>query len=151
MQDDTTPWLDQEQQDIWRSWLRATDRITSHLDAGLRTFGLDLAEYEILVTLSEVDNRRMRMSDLAGAARQSRSRLTHTIARMERKGLVARETCAADGRGVWATLTEEGFTRLLEVAPHHVTDVRHVFVDAVGPEDFTALGRAMSKVLAVAD
>ncbi len=143
--------MDHEQQDIWRNWLRATDHISSHLDAGLREFGMDLSEYEILVTLSEIENRRMRMSDLAGAVRQSRSRLTHTITRMERKSVVARETCSDDGRGVWAALTDDGYAKLVQVAPHHVAAVRHVFIDAVGPEDFTTLGRAMTKVLAVAD
>ena len=151
MPENVTRWLDNEQQNIWRNWLSATDRITSHLDAELHQFGLDLAEYEILVNLSEVPTRRMRMSDLAGAVRQSRSRLTHTIARMEKKALVARETCSADGRGVWAELTDNGFAVLERVAPHHVEVVRHIFIDAVGPEDFAAIGRAMTKVLAVAD
>lgn len=151
MVENAPQWLDHEQQDNWRNWLRATDRITSHLDSELRQFDLDLAEYEILVTLSEVPNRRMRMSDLAGAVRQSRSRLTHTVARMEKKALVARETCTADGRGVWAALTGDGYATLERVAPHHVAEVRRIFIDAVGPEDFTAVGRAMTKVLAVAD
>lgn len=151
MPENAEVWLDPEQQDIWRNWLRATDEITSHLDTDLRRFGLDLAEYEILVTLSEGPDRRLRMSDLAGAVRQSRSRLTHTITRMEKKALVARETCTADGRGVWAVLTDEGYATLERVAPHHAAAVRHIFIDAVGPEDFTAVGRAMTKVLAVAD
>lgn len=151
MAENTTKWLDPHQQLTWRNWLRATDMITSYLDAELRQFGLDLAEYEILVTLSEVPTRRMRMSELADAARQSRSRLTHTVDRMQRKDLVARETCEVDGRGVWAALTESGYALLVRVAPHHVAAVRHVFVDAVGPEDFAALGRAMSQMVAVAD
>ncbi|MDO5735719.1 MAG: MarR family transcriptional regulator [Propionibacteriaceae bacterium] len=151
MGEDETPWLNQTEQGIWRDWLRATERIHSHLDAGLREFGLDLAEYEIFVTLSESPGRRMRMSELAGAARHSRSRLTHTISRMEKQGLVTRETCSADGRGVWATLTEGGYELLEQVAPHHVAAVRHIFVDAIDPEDFTALGRAMASVVAVAD
>lgn len=151
MGNDEPQWLDETQQGIWRNWLQASARIDSHLDTGLRKFGLDLAEFEILVNLSECQGRRMRMSDLAGATRQSRSRLTHTISRMEKQDLVTRETCTADGRGVWAVLTSEGHDLLVRVAPHHVADVRHIFIDAVDADDFTALGRAMASVLAVAD
>ena len=151
MDDDGTTWLDETQQEIWRNWLAATARINAHMDAGLRAFGLDLAEYEILVTLSESSGGRMRMSDLAGAVRQSRSRLTHTISRMEKQSLVTRETCSADGRGVWAALTAAGHALLVEVAPHHVEAVRHIFIDAIDQQDFTALGRAMTSVLTVAD
>ena len=151
MSDVETPWLEPHQQHIWRDWLRASARINADLDAGLRVYGLDLAEYEILVNLSEAQERRIRMSELAEQVRQSRSRLTHTVSRMEKQGLVGRETCTADGRGVWAFLTPEGFSLLEQVAPHHVASVRRIFVDAVDAEDFTALGRAMTSVLAVAD
>lgn len=151
MSDDSTPWLDQTQQEIWRTCLHATARIAAHLDAGLREFGLDMAEYEILVNLSEAPGMRLRMSELAGAARQSRSRLTHTVSRLEKRGVVARETCDDDGRGVWAELTSTGYDLLVAVAPHHAADVRHILIDAVAPEDLLALGRAMASVVAVAD
>lgn len=144
-------WLDQEQQDVWRSWLHASARIDQYLDADLRTFGLDLAEYEILVALSEAPKWQTRMSELADAVHQSRSRLTHTISRMENRGYVERLTCQADGRGVWAHLTADGYALLEKTAPHHVEGVRRILVDAVDPEDLRALGRAMKAVLAVAD
>lgn len=146
-----TRWLNAEQQKVWRAWLDAVARIDSHLDEALRPFGLDLGEYEILVRLSEAPRRRMRMSDLADAARQSRSRLTHTVARMEKKQLLTREPCADDRRGVIAVLTDAGFTLLETAAPIHVESVRDVLVDVVAPNDFEALGRAMTAVNQVAD
>ena len=146
-----TNWLDDEQQRIWRTFLRGTNRIQQFLDADLRRFGLTLAEYEILTNLSESEGRRLRMSDLADAVHQSRSRLTHTVTRLEQAGHVIRTTCAADGRGVWAELTEPGFEFLVGVAPHHVDAVRRILVDAVEPADFVALGRAMDAVCSVAD
>jgi len=75
------PWLTVEQQQIWRAYLSGVSRINERLDTELRPFGLDIGEYEILVNLSEADQLEMRMSELAERVRQSRSRLTHTVAR----------------------------------------------------------------------
>ena len=143
-----TRWLDAEQQRIWRSWLLGVARIDNVLTDFLRPHNLDLAEYEILVVLSESEAHRMRMSDLALLVHQSRSRLTHTVSRLEADGLVARERTCDDGRGVYATLTDAGYAKLVEAAPSHVESVRKVFIDAVTPEDFEAIGRAMAAVLA---
>lgn len=142
-----TLWLTEAQQHTWRSWLLGTARIENYLAQMLRPTGLDLAEYEILVELSEAPNRECRMSHLAEGVHQSRSRLTHTITRMEKAGLVTRRRCHGDGRGVWATLTNQGMALLEQAAPGHVQAVRDVFVDVVAPEDFDAIGRAMDAVL----
>jgi DNA-binding MarR family transcriptional regulator len=139
-------WLTEEQQRVWRSYLLGSARLTELLDADLRRFGLDLAEYEILVRLSESDEEHVRMSDLARAVHQSKSRLTHTIARMERAGLVRRTSCPTDRRGVWAVLTDAGLALLEEAAKHHVRAVRENFVEVVRPGDFAALGRAFAAV-----
>lgn len=144
-------WLNADQQGVWRAYLAGSARIDKHLDAKLRPFGLDLSEYEILVVLSEDEERRMRMSDLADAVHQSRSRLTHTVTRMERKGLVERVPCPEDRRGVIAVLTDAGMSLLVTAAPAHVASVREIFVDVVDPGDYKALGRAMRAILAVAD
>jgi DNA-binding MarR family transcriptional regulator len=140
-------WLDQEQQRIWRTYLLGVARINERLDADLRHFGIDLGEYEILVCLEEANCRRLRMSELAEKVHQSRSRLTHTVARMEKAGLVVREACPTDRRGVWARLTEAGLELLQAAAPSHVESVRAAFVEAVDPDDFRALGRAFDAVL----
>lgn len=144
-------WLDAEQQRIWRAFLNGVAKINDRLDAELRPFGLDLGEYEILVHLSESEGRSLRMSDLASRVRQSRSRLTHTIARMEAKGLVARAACPSDRRGVIAVMTESGYQLLVQAAPCHVESVRRALVDPVDPADFEALGRVMDAVAAVTD
>lgn len=120
--------------------------LNDRLDADLRTeFGISLAEYEILVRLSE-NRGAMRMAQLADAMAHSRSRVTHTITRMERAGLVQRRTAAKDGRGVVATLTDAGMDLLVQAAPTHVTGVRAHLVDLVSRDDFAALGRVMDTV-----
>lgn len=140
-------WLTDEQQDAWRAFLAAVAVIDERLDAALRPFDLDLGEYEILVKLSEAPDRQLRMSELADKVRQSRSRLTHTVGRMERKELIRRTACPDDRRGVVAVLTAKGFGLLQQAAPTHVRSVRDSFVDRVSPRDFAALGRAMRAVL----
>ena len=83
------------------------------------------------------------MAELADAVHQSRSRLTHTVTRMEKRGLIERTTCPVDRRGVWANLTDAGQPLLEDAAPSHVECVRRNFVDAVDPADYAAVGRAM--------
>jgi DNA-binding MarR family transcriptional regulator len=139
-------WLNSDQQRIWRLFLSGTGRIFDELDAELRRFGLDLGEYEILVHLSEEPDHQLRMSDLAARVRQSRSRLTHTVARMENKGILVRLACPSDRRGVIAALTEDGYALLTEAAPHHVESVRRALVDVADPADYQAMGRLMQAV-----
>lgn len=140
------PWLSSEQQEVWRAYLIGSARLSDRLDADLRHFGLDLPEYEILVRLSEVPDRRVRMSELADAVHQSRSRLTHTVTRMEAAGLVERASCPTDRRGVWAHLTDAGFALLERAAPEHVESVRRYFVEVMSESDYAALGRAFAAV-----
>ncbi len=144
-------WLSADQQRIWRAYLAGVARVSEYLDADLRQHGLSLGEYEVLVCLSEADGERLRMAELADMVHSSRSKLSHTIARMERRDLVFRTSDCADGRGVYAGLTPEGRALLESAAPDHVAAVRRILVDAVGPRDYSALGRAMEAVAAVAD
>lgn len=144
-------WLTESQQVIWRDFLLAKTHIDDYLDRALRPFDLSLPEYELLVRLSESPNHTIRMGELAASVGHSRSRLTHTVKRMEQAGWIRRESCSVDGRGVQAVLTEAGYDLLKRAAPAHVDSVRRVFVDAIQPADYEALGRAMAASLAVAD
>ena len=142
-------WLSVDQQRVWRAYLLGSARLNERLDADLRQFGLDLGEYEILVTLSESPDRRVRMSELADAVHQSRSRLTHTVSRMEKETLVDRLSCPTDRRGVWAHLTDRGLEVLATAAPSHVEAVRKNFVEAMSEADYNAVGRAFAAVVAL--
>ncbi|HJE51304.1 MAG TPA: MarR family transcriptional regulator [Tessaracoccus flavescens] len=144
-------WLTESQQVIWRDFLLAKTHIDDYLDRALSPFDLSLPEYELLVRLSESPNHTIRMGELAASVGHSRSRLTHTVKRMEQAGWIRRESCSVDGRGVQAVLTEAGYDLLKRAAPAHVDSVRRVFVDAIQPADYEALGRAMAASLAVAD
>ncbi len=141
-------WLTAEQQQIWRAYLLGSALLQERIDADLRQFGLDHAEYEILVVLSETEGQRLRMAELADAVHQSRSRLTHTISRMEADRLVKRTDCPTDRRGVWAELTTEGFELIKQAAPTHVETVRRNFIEVMSEEDLAAVGRAFTAVIA---
>jgi len=141
-----TRWLDAEQQVAWRAYLLGTARLMAKLDEDLRQFGLGINDYEILVRLSEAPDRRLRMADLADRLHQSRSRLTHTVGRLEAAELVRRTSCTSDKRGVWAELTDAGFALLEQAAPFHVEGVRENLVNLASPEDFAAVGRVMNAV-----
>lgn len=140
-------WLDEEEQRSWRALMTGMTLLLDRLDDDLRrACDLSLTEYEILVRLSEREGRKLRMAQLADALAHSRSRVTHTIARMERAGLVVRSSSLQDGRGVVATMTDKGYDLLVRMAPLHVGGVREHLVDLVSREDFLALGRVMNAV-----
>lgn len=142
-----TPWLNADQQRSWRSFLGGTTVLNDQLDRDLRAkHGLSLPEYEILVRLSETENRQVRMAELAAALAHSRSRITHTITRLERNGIVERVASAEDGRGVSAVLTEHGLS-LLETAAHtHVNGVFDYFVSKTTPEEFAIIGDVFERI-----
>ncbi|GAA3930831.1 MarR family transcriptional regulator [Actinomadura viridis] len=141
-------WLDATQQLHWRAYVDGSIRLNEIMDRDLKTrHGLSTSEYEILVRLSEAPDRRLRMAELAAHASQSRSRLSHTCSRLESKGLVKRDDCPNDKRGVYAHLTDEGFAVLERAARDHVETVRSFFVDVVEPDDLAAIGRAFTAVL----
>lgn len=140
-------WLDDGQQRSWRALMMGMTLLLERLDDDLsREFGMSLTEYEVLVRLSERPGRAMRMAQLADAMAHSRSRVTHTVARMEGAGYVTRGTTPEDGRGVVATMTPEGYDLLVRAAPCHVESVRRTMVDLVAPEDFAAVGRVFDRV-----
>lgn len=142
-----TRWLSEEEQGHWRAWLAASLLLNDKLSRDLQdVHDLTIADYEILVNLSEAPERRLRMSELAEATLSSRSRLSHQVDRMARSGLVEREACADDRRGSFAVLTEHGWDVLVSAAPDHVESVRQHLLDVLTPAEFAALGRACAKV-----
>ncbi len=140
-------WLDESEQLAWRRTIAGSILLVDRLDRDLRQHhDITLADYEILVHLSEAPDRRLRMSELAAAALVSRSRLTHRVNRLADRELVAREACPTDRRGTFAVLTDRGMALLEDAAPTHVEGVRTHLVDRLDPKTFDALGQAMGRV-----
>jgi DNA-binding MarR family transcriptional regulator len=122
-------WLTDEEQQAWRATVQLSQMLLRQLDRDLTTHGLNGRDYEIMVELSEAPEHRLRMTDLADATTQSRSRLSHQITRMEKRGLVRRDDCEGDKRGTFAVLTKAGFEAIERVAPYHVEQVRRHYID----------------------
>lgn len=146
---DATPrWLDERQQDVWRKWLRAHRELTAAIARQLQTDGaLSLADFEVLVSVSEAPDGRLRATALADSMLWERSRLSHQVRRMEQRGLVQRADCEQDRRGAWVEITDAGRAALEKVAPGHVETVRGALFDRLDDNQLAALDDTTSTVL----
>jgi DNA-binding MarR family transcriptional regulator len=141
-------WLSENEQRAWRAQVRLTVLLYRQLDRDLAPFGLSVSDYEILVALSEAPEHRLRMTDLADEITQSRSRLSHQITRMESRGLVRRDACEGDKRGMFAVLTDDGLTTIERVAPAHVESVRRHFMDWLTPAQMSSITQVYEPIVA---
>jgi DNA-binding MarR family transcriptional regulator len=148
----TTRWLDAEEEAAWRAIALVMHKLPWALECQLeRDADLSYIEYHTLVRLSEEPNHTLRMSELALLTNQSLSRLSHLVKRLESRGLLRRETDAADGRFTNAILTDEGYARLVASAPAHVEAVRALVIDAFSVADLRQLREASERILARID
>jgi DNA-binding MarR family transcriptional regulator len=107
--------------------------------------------YFVLAMLSEAPGRSLRMSVLAARSSSSPSRLSHTVSRLEQRGLVHRRRADEDGRGQIAALTAEGLATLIRAAPGHVHEVRRLVFDGMDAIAVKDLEQACARVLATLD
>ena len=139
-------WLTPAEESAWRKYIVASRRLLEALDDDLSANGLSLSDYEILVHLSDAEDRRLRMSDLAEKTILSRSRLSHRIKYMEGKGWVERQKCDSDKRGTWAVMTTKGWNAIVKAAPDHVESIRNRFIDQISKADQANIAVAFEKV-----
>jgi DNA-binding MarR family transcriptional regulator len=145
---DEPHWLTADEQHAWRSFIRLHQKLSATLVRDLQAHAkLSGADFEILVALTDVPEGRQRFQDLAKAIDWEQSRLSHQIARMTKRGLVAREECAEDGRGMFVVITAAGRKTIEAAAPHHVATVRRLVIDPLGAADLATLGRISSRIL----
>ncbi|MCR6489562.1 MarR family transcriptional regulator [Amycolatopsis sp. OK19-0408] len=126
---------------VWRGFIETAEALRAELGSRLQAdCGLSPGDYSVLLALSEADGQRLRSSQLAEGVGWERSRLSHHLGRMERRGLVRREECLTDNRGAEVVLTAEGATAFRGATVPHLTAVRELFVDALTPEQLAAAG-----------
>jgi DNA-binding MarR family transcriptional regulator len=143
-------WLSAEQLHEWQSLVTLLMTLPAAMDGQLRRdAGVNLFEYHVLAALSDAPDRTLVLSDLAGLAQGSLSRLSHAVTRLERAGWVVRRSCGNGGsRRTEALLTDAGWAKLEEIAPGHVGQARRLVVDALSPQQLTALGDAARTITA---
>ncbi|MDF2978827.1 MAG: MarR family transcriptional regulator [Actinomycetospora sp.] len=133
-------WLDAREQHAWRGYLAMQAQLQATLHRRLQAdAGLSLADFDVLVALSDRADEPVRAGELAGLLQWEKSRLSHHLARMERRGLVAREDCPDDARGAFVVLTDAGRRAQEAAAPAHVAAVRELVFDGLAPEQVDAL------------
>jgi DNA-binding MarR family transcriptional regulator len=143
-----TRWLTEEEQRAWRGLLRMTSQLNARANRLLlQEYGISLADYEVLVALSEAPEGQLRVFEVADALAWEQSRVSHQLARMQRRGLITREGCATDARGAFAVLTTAGRAAIERAAPAHVEQVRQLVFDELSHEQVSALTEITTRVL----
>ncbi len=143
-----TRWLDPREQHAWRSYLDMNARLTARLHRQLQDdAGLSLSDFDVLVQLTDQPDPRVRIGELAESLQWEKSRLSHHLARMQRRGLVTREDCADDARGAYIVLTDEGRAAIERAAPAHVETVRQLLFDHLTGEEVDTLAAIADRVL----
>jgi DNA-binding MarR family transcriptional regulator len=140
--------LDERELAAWRGLLRVHASLSKALDTQLeREHGLPLTSYEVLLYLADAEGQKMRMCDLASSVILSRSGLTRLVDRLERDGLLVRESCASDARGAFAKLTPAGHEKLAAARATHLAGVRSLFLEHLTEDDLDVLGSVWTRVL----
>ena len=139
--------LSDTQQAHWRTFIESSWALHTRLEDDLRaTTGLSMADYHVMVVLSEAPGHRLRMGELAGRLVFSPSRLTYHISSMVKRGLVRKQACPDDGRGQEAVLTDAGLAALEAAAPMHLKTVRDSFIDHVDDDELAVIGRVFARI-----
>jgi len=132
----------------WRGLLRVHTALVKALDAELSAVhDLPLSSYEVLITLESAPNRKRRMAELADSVLLSRSGMTRLVDRLERDGLLVRDTCTDDGRGCFAVLTDKGADLLERARPTHLEGVRQRFLTHFSQDELQRFAGAWERVL----
>ncbi|HEX2399946.1 MAG TPA: MarR family winged helix-turn-helix transcriptional regulator [Mycobacterium sp.] len=138
-------WLTEEQQQVWRGYLAMTSRLQTAMHRQLQQdCELSLADYDVLVALSEGGPQRI--NELGEVLAWEQSRVSHQLRRMRGRGLVERHGSDDDRRGATVDLSDAGRAALEAAAPAHVELVRAVVFDGLSAAQLRAFGAVIERV-----
>lgn len=139
--------LDADELGAWLGFLRTHHELVGRLDAELLSrHGLALSAYEVLMNLTDAEDKRLRMSDLADRLLLSRSGLTRLVDRLAAQGLVRRERCSDDARGLFAVLTPAGERKVAAARREHLSGVRSHFLAKLSPAERDSLAEVWRRL-----
>ena len=131
----------------WGGLLRSHATMTRAMNTQLvAEHGITLSDYDVLVSLANAPERRMRRVDLANSVVLTPSGITRLLDRLEAEGWVCKHQCQSDARVSWAVLTDAGHEKLLEAAQTHHADIARLFTDRLSAEELDALGCLLGRL-----
>ena len=131
----------------WELYFTTTARLTERIEAALKCqSGLSMPEYSVLLMTDRAGEAGIRPSVLAHKVVFSRSRLTHTMKRLESRDLISRRPCQGDGRGGLVFLTDAGKRLFDEAAIVQRDVIRRLFLNEIMPEEIDMLTGLFSRV-----
>ncbi|MDO4927667.1 MAG: MarR family winged helix-turn-helix transcriptional regulator [Corynebacterium sp.] len=149
---DSPRWLNEDEQRFWRKLLQSRQFAVRAMDEALQhASGISSPDFAILVNLSEDEDHCMRLNELGNLLGWDRSRVSHQVKRMERRGLLEKRACSSDKRGIEVALTELGWQKIQAAAPGHVETVRSIFFDQLEPGQLEALEKYLDSILEIRD
>ena len=145
---ETTPWLNEAELRVWKGLSLMQLQLQARLGRRLGAHGLSYQDYLVMASLSDRPDGRMRVVELSDELGWEKSRLSHHIARMCARGLVTKEPCPSDQRGIFVILSDLGRATLADAAPDHVRDVRRYFLRGLSSEQLATLSHVVDTVAA---
>ncbi|MEO6987191.1 MAG: MarR family transcriptional regulator [Aquihabitans sp.] len=143
-------WLTEPEERAWRGLQFMQMRLEYELAHQLAAeSGLSYPDYHVLVTLTDQPTGRMRLFELGEILGWEKSRLSHHVARMAKRGLVTKETCDDDRRGAFVVITKSGRAEIEAAAPGHLSAVRRLFIDRLTPSQIDTLAEIAEAILVV--
>ena len=138
----------QEEWDVWRAFLQMRRQLDLALEHQLqRDADISIADFGILMSLLEAPDKQLRAGELSQKLAWEKSRVSHQVSRMEKRGLVERRLCDSDARGTWVGLTPAGSRAVLGAMREHSATLRQHFFDALSPAELAAIKSASHRVL----
>jgi DNA-binding MarR family transcriptional regulator len=129
---------------VWRSLLDTTAELRRLLAVELQQVQLSTGDYAVLLALTEAPDQTLRSSEIADAIDWERSRVSHQLGRMERRGLLRRTDCPGDNRGALVVLTDDGYQAIRRASGPHLRAVKRLFADALDPDQLNDLAGVLA-------
>jgi len=134
--------------EVWRSLRAMRRQLDLELEHQLqRDADISGADYGVLLSLFESPEKQLRAGELALELGWEKSRVSHQVSRMEKRGLVKRVLCDTDARGTWVALTPDGSRSVLAATRGHAATLRRHFFDTLSPDELAVLKSASDRVV----
>lgn len=99
----------------------------------IESMGLTPSQFDVIAELGDTEG--LTCADLSDATLVTKGTLTGVLDRLEKKGIIKRETIAGDRRAIKVRLTRKGDILYRKVFPTHAEFLRPYFENALSPSE----------------